>query len=82
MSTEVLVYQVRVIANASHQKIFFNKDTGVLHVRLTESPITGKANVALVRILANYFNVSLCQVRIVRGHKAKNKYIEIKKNDG
>ena len=46
-------------------------------VAVKEPPIDGKANKAIVKALAGYFNVSSSAVRIVSGHASKQKVIQI-----
>ena len=46
-------------------------------VEVKEAPINGKANIALVKTLAKYFNIPSSAVRIVSGHASKQKIIEI-----
>lgn len=48
-------------------------------VATTEPPIQGRANRAIVELLAEYFGVSKTSVRIVSGATSRNKIIEIKK---
>ncbi|QKJ25163.1 DUF167 domain-containing protein [Aquiluna borgnonia] len=50
-----------------------------LDVFLREKPVDGKANEALVRILAGYFDVPRESVRIVTGASARIKTVEIEK---
>ena len=46
-------------------------------VSVKEPPVQGRANVAIVRVLAEYFGVSNSQVRIVFGHTSRQKIVEI-----
>ena len=46
-------------------------------VSVKEPPIQGRANQAIIKLLAEYFNISPTQVRIVIGHTSRNKIIEI-----
>ena len=46
-------------------------------VSVKATPTDGKANDAIIRILATYFQVSRSQVRIVAGHSATQKIVEI-----
>jgi uncharacterized protein (TIGR00251 family) len=50
---------------------------GVLKARLTAPPVDGAANEALIRLLVDHFGVRRSQVRIVTGHSARTKLIEI-----
>ncbi len=44
-----------------------------------EPPVNGRANKALIEVLADYFDTSKSSIRILRGHKSRKKIIEIKK---
>lgn len=46
-------------------------------VFVKETPIEGRANEAVIRILAKYFGVSKSQIKIVSGLKSRQKVIEI-----
>ena len=46
-------------------------------VAVREAAQDGKANRALVDILADYFGVAKSTVKIIRGHSARHKLIEI-----
>ena len=48
-----------------------------LVVYLREKPHDGEANAALVKILADYYNVSKSQIEIKRGSKNHQKLVEI-----
>lgn len=52
-------------------------DETTYRVSITEPPVQGKANVAIIKALAGYFNVSPSQVQIVQGHTARRKIIDI-----
>jgi hypothetical protein len=47
-------------------------------VSIKELPIKGKANKAIIEFLAGYFNIKKSDIEIIRGHKLKEKIIEIK----
>lgn len=46
-------------------------------VRLKASPVQGKANRALINLLAGYFDVARDRITIVSGHSSHKKFIEI-----
>jgi len=46
-------------------------------VKVKEPPRDGRANIAVIRLLAKYFKVSPSSVRIVSGSASRNKIIEI-----
>lgn len=47
-------------------------------VYITAAPVKGKANKALIEVLAGHFGVKKSQVCIVKGEKSKDKVINIK----
>ncbi len=51
----------------------------VYKVSVKEDPVGCKANEAVVKALAEYFEVSKSQVNLVRGGSVKNKVFEILK---
>jgi uncharacterized protein (TIGR00251 family) len=50
---------------------------GVLIVRVTAPPIDGRANDAALRLVAKQLRLPKTSVRIVRGHRSRDKVIEI-----
>ncbi|MDP2598277.1 MAG: DUF167 domain-containing protein [Candidatus Liptonbacteria bacterium] len=46
-------------------------------VSVKEPPSEGRANWAIERTLAEYFNVPVSRVRIVSGHTSRDKIVEI-----
>ncbi len=46
-------------------------------VFVKEAPVEGKANEAIIKILAKYFKVSKSQIKIISGLKSRQKIIEI-----
>lgn len=46
-------------------------------VAVKEPPVEGRANAAIVRALAAHFSVSVSRVRIVAGHTARKKIVEM-----
>ncbi|HEX8932312.1 MAG TPA: DUF167 domain-containing protein [Patescibacteria group bacterium] len=46
-------------------------------VAISEPPIEGRANDAVVKALAEYFRISPSQVEITSGHSAKTKVVEL-----
>ncbi len=51
--------------------------TGELLVYVKEPAQDGKANQAIIKLLADYYEVSKSQVRICSGHTSRNKIVEI-----
>lgn len=46
-------------------------------VSVKEPPVQGKANQAIVRVMAKYFQVSPSQVKIISGFTSREKVVEI-----
>lgn len=46
-------------------------------VSVKEPPVEGKANEAILRLLADYFDVPFSQTAIVSGYVSKQKIIEV-----
>ena len=71
-------YLVRVKTNRPNEEVT-QLDANTLAVSVKAQPERGKANAALVKVLATHFKIRQSQIRIVAGHKIKNKIVEIKR---
>ena len=69
-------YSVTVKPGASQTKIIRINDHE-LTIFLRTKPHDGEANTALIKLLAQYFNVPKTSIRIIRGAKSRVKIIEI-----
>lgn len=67
---------VKVKPSAKEEKIVKVDDTHY-RVAVKEPPVNGRANVAVISSLANFFKVPKASVRIVSGFTSKEKVIEI-----
>ncbi|UZQ55301.1 DUF167 domain-containing protein [Trichothermofontia sichuanensis B231] len=68
--------QVKVKPNAKRQQVVEQSD-GSLLVYLKSPPVDGKANQELIRVLADYFQVTKSQVSIQQGMTSRTKWVEI-----
>ena len=68
--------EVKVIANSKENKIEKIGDKYKIH--LNAPAIKGKANKALIGLLADYFKCKKSQISIIRGEKSHFKIIEIR----
>ena len=68
--------KVKVVPGARRTEIAGRYDDGV-KVRVSAPPEDGKANQALVEVLAERLGVKGDTVRIVRGHASPQKVVEI-----
>jgi uncharacterized protein YggU (UPF0235/DUF167 family) len=50
----------------------------IYKVSVKEAPVAGKANEAIIRALAEYFNTSISRITLVSGQTSKQKVFEIK----
>ncbi len=67
--------QIKVKPNSKTEEVSQEGDNFVVKVK--EPPKEGKANQAVIRLLAKHFGVSQGQVRILSGFKSRSKVIEI-----
>lgn len=74
--SDVAVFYVKVKPNARKECITINGN--VLDVKVSVSPVEGKANERLLRLLSDYFHVPKSAIRILRGETSRNKVLEIK----
>jgi len=49
-------------------------------VKVKELPKEGKANQAIIKLLAEHFGVPQSQVRILSGFKSRNKVVEVEES--
>ena len=69
--------QVKVKPNSRTEEVSQESDSFIVKVK--EPPKEGKANQAVIKLLAEHFNVPQSQVRILSGFRSKNKVIEVAK---
>ncbi len=73
---------VKAIAGAKKTEVI---DNGInssgrrdFKVKVNQPPENGKANQAIIEIIADYFKIKKNDVKIISGELSKNKIIEIK----
>ena len=66
---------VRVKPNSKKEEII--PEEGGFVVRVKEPPVEGKANRAVIRVLAKHLGIPETQLRISRGLTSRNKVIQI-----
>jgi uncharacterized protein (TIGR00251 family) len=67
---------LKVIPRSS-QNIVEKISEGEYRVKLTAPPVDGKANEALIKLLARYFNVSKSAILIVGGKSLSRKMVDV-----
>ncbi|MBI4174799.1 MAG: DUF167 domain-containing protein [Candidatus Aenigmarchaeota archaeon] len=67
--------KVRVTPNAKKNAII--READMFRIRLAAPAKEGKANSALIELLAGHFKVRKNAVRIVSGHKSREKIVQV-----
>jgi uncharacterized protein (TIGR00251 family) len=67
--------QVKVKPNSRTEKV--SQEGNSLIVKVKEPPKEGKANQAVIKLLAEHFSVSQNQIRILSGFRSRNKIAEV-----
>lgn len=71
---------IRVIPNAKKSRVVEEENS--LKVYVTAPPVDNKANKAVIKALADYFNTKKKSINIVKGTHSRNKVIEIDDRNG
>jgi len=80
MKAKQNIISIKVITRAKTQEVSLQKD-GSFKVKLTASPIDGKANKQLIKLLAGYFKIAPSSIEIIKGLTAKNKLVKLPYRD-
>ncbi len=72
-----MIYTVTVKPGSKKGPLVIEKGDE-LTVFLRECPIEGKANVALIKLLAEHFDIAKSQITIKTGARGRKKIVEIK----
>jgi Uncharacterized conserved protein len=67
---------LKVKLKASQTKVV-KIDKTHYQVYVTQPPEKGKANKQIIKLLADYFDVSLSKINIIAGEKGKEKVVEL-----
>jgi uncharacterized protein (TIGR00251 family) len=70
--------QVKVKPNSRTEELI--QEGNSLIVKVREPPKEGKANQAVIKLLAQHFGIPQSQVRILSGFRSKNKLVEVAKD--
>ncbi len=68
-------FNVRVTPHAKQNKVV--ESDGVLRVYTTTAPENGRANAAVVELLAEYFDVPKSRIKILRGLSGRDKVVSV-----
>jgi uncharacterized protein (TIGR00251 family) len=67
--------QVKVKPDSKTEELSREGDTFIIKVK--EPPKEGKANQAVIKLLAEHFGVPQSQIKILSGFRSRNKVIEV-----
>jgi len=71
--------KVKVFAGCKKEEII-QKSDDEFEVRVKEKAEKGRANNAVIKVLANYFKIDESKIRLIKGFKERNKIFEIEEN--
>ncbi len=69
--------QVKVKAGAREDCVSFDKENNLYTVSAKAQPVEGKANAAIIKLLAKHFKVPKSNIQLKTGQKSKIKIFEI-----
>ncbi len=69
--------KVKVIPRSSKNEVIGEMADGTLKVKLTATPVDGKANEALIELLSNHFKCKKSALQIVSGQTTTRKIITL-----
>ena len=68
-------FNVRVTPHAKQNKVV--ESDGVLRVYTTVAPENGRANSAVIELLADYFDVPKSRIKILKGLTGRDKVVSV-----
>lgn len=69
------IIEIRIIPNARKNSVI--EVEGKYKVHVMAPAVDGKANIALIEVLADYFNLKKSSITIVRGQTSRIKLVSI-----
>lgn len=69
------IIEVRVIPNAKKNDVSVEDEKIKVYVKAP--PVGGKANKAVIEVLADFFKVKKSDIKIMKGEKSRKKVIEV-----
>ena len=67
---------IKIIPSAKKEELI-KEGENHYKIKVRAQAVEGRANEAMIKLLAEYFDVSKSQIKIVRGEFARNKIVEI-----
>lgn len=74
---EGVTFSVKVIPRA-HRSEIVGMENDALRVRLNAPPVEGRANEALIELLAGALGVSRAKIEIIRGSTSRHKVVRVR----
>ncbi|MFA7141887.1 MAG: DUF167 family protein [Candidatus Paceibacterota bacterium] len=71
-----MLIKVKCFPESKKEKIV-KKDENTFEIHLKEKRERGEANKRIFEMLADYFNISIKKVRLIKGSRSQNKIFEI-----
>lgn len=71
----MITYKIQVHTRARKPRIV--ETDSILHIYISEPPVDGKANKAVLKALAKHLKIGVSRLSIVAGAKSKNKKIKV-----
>jgi uncharacterized protein (TIGR00251 family) len=70
-----MIFNVRVVPKASRNLV--KEERSGFKVYLTKPAKDSLANIQLIELLAEYFNTKKYRIKIIKGHKSRDKIVKI-----
>lgn len=70
-----MLLNIRVSPKASRNLV--KEENGRLKLYLTKPATDGLANEQLIELLAEHLNIKKYQIKIIKGHKSRDKVVEV-----
>ena len=67
---------IKIIPSAKKEELI-KEGENHYKIKVRAQAVEGRANEAMIKLLAEYFDVSKSQIKIVQGEFARNKIVEI-----
>lgn len=70
-----MILSIYVKPNSKKEQIIVDNDSFTLYI--TESPVEGKANKIILKILSKFFNIPITNIEIIKGNKSHDKKLSL-----
>ena len=77
LENDYMKIKIRVVPNSKKESIQ-QIDSTTYKIKVREKAIEGRANEAVLRLIAKHVGISMADVKIVHGFKSREKVISIK----